>query len=285
MKTLLLNIIASAATPWFLSWWFLTCISALLILSVISVIIGQSRRKQNELTIALKEQEQRLYEEKVALLINMSHELRTPLTLIMAPLKRMLAGIGPEHPDYNTLNRIYRQSRRMKDLLNMALDLRKMEVGKSSMKMENSNFNEWLTSVTQDMVTEGKAEGITIIREFDPALTSVDFDKAKCETIMVNILMNAMKQPTIHLSCNRYNPINTKLKRINITEIITTQHFDVGFSHDLQSRLRIIMSLFQHHNVIKTSSQLNHCLRFQIHPGSFWHIIQHQRCFDRGCNR
>ena len=119
MKTLLLDIIASAATPWFLSWWFLTCISALLILSV---IIVQSRRKQNELTIALKEQEQRLYEEKVALLINMSHELRTPLTLIMAPLKRMLAGIGPEHPDYNTLNRIYRQSRRMKDLLNMALE-------------------------------------------------------------------------------------------------------------------------------------------------------------------
>ena len=68
----------------------------------------------------------------------MSHELRTPLTLIMAPLKRMLSSIGPEHPDYNTLNRIYRQSRRMKDLLNMALDLRKMEVGKSAMKMENS---------------------------------------------------------------------------------------------------------------------------------------------------
>jgi DNA-binding response OmpR family regulator len=43
------------------------------------------------------------------------------------------------------------------------------------------------------MVTEGKAEGITINRELDPALTAVDFDKAKCETIMVNILMNAMK--------------------------------------------------------------------------------------------
>lgn len=193
MKTLLLTIISLTTTPWYLSWWFLIGIATFLILSAITILIGLSHRKQNELTIALKEQEQRLYEEKVALLINMSHELRTPLTLIMAPLKRMLSSIGPEHPDYNTLNRIYRQSRRMKDLLNMALDLRKMEVGKSAMKMENSNFNEWLTCVTQDMVTEGKAEGITITRELDPALTAVDFDKAKCETIMVNILMNAMK--------------------------------------------------------------------------------------------
>lgn len=179
--------------PWFLSWWFLLSMGILLVLTVKSIIVGQSRRKENELKIALKEQEQRLYEEKVALLINMSHELRTPLTLIMAPLKRMLGSMGAEHADFSILNRIYRQSRRMKDLLNMALDLRKMEVGKSSMKMENCNFNEWLTGVTQDIVTEGQAEGVAVIRELDPALTAVDFDKVKCETIMVNILMNAIK--------------------------------------------------------------------------------------------
>ena len=179
--------------PWFLSWWFLLSMGIFLVLTVKSILVGQSRRKENELKIALKEQEQRLYEEKVALLINMSHELRTPLTLIMAPLKRMLGSMGAEHADFSILNRIYRQSRRMKDLLNMALDLRKMEVGKSSMKMENCNFNEWLTGVTQDIVTEGQAEGVAVIRELDPALTAVDFDKVKCETIMVNILMNAIK--------------------------------------------------------------------------------------------
>ena len=65
MKTLLLTIIALTTTPWYLSWWFLIGIATFLILSAISILIGLSHRKQNELTIALKEQEQRLYEEKV----------------------------------------------------------------------------------------------------------------------------------------------------------------------------------------------------------------------------
>lgn len=179
--------------PWFLSWWFILCMGILLVLTVKSILAGQARRKENEMNIALKEQEQRLYEEKVALLINMSHELRTPLTLIIAPLKRLLGQMEADHEDYGTLSRIYRQSRRMKDLLSMALDLRKMEVGKSSMKIESCDFNGWLTGITQDIVTEGQAEGVTVIRELDPNLTAVDFDKVKCETVMTNILMNAVK--------------------------------------------------------------------------------------------
>ena len=193
MKTLLLTIIALTTTPWYLSWWFLVGLSTLLILSAISVLIGQSRRKQNELSLALKEQEQRLYEEKVALLINMSHELRTPLTLIMAPLKRMLAGIGPEHPDYNTLNRIYRQSRRMKDLLNMALDLRKMEVGKNRLKTEATDTYKWIMDVAGDIIDEEKAENINIAVEVAPEASEIWIDRQKCETVMTNILMNAIK--------------------------------------------------------------------------------------------
>lgn len=179
--------------PWYLSWWFIMTAVLLLALSAGRIIMTEIHKKENQLRMALKEQEQRLYEEKVALLINMSHELRTPLTLIMAPLKRILKHMGPEDEEYTALNRIYRQSRRMKDLLNMALDLRKMEVGKSSMKMESHDFNSWLTEATEDTITEGHAEGIIIVRQLDPALAAVDFDKVKCETVMLNILMNAIK--------------------------------------------------------------------------------------------
>lgn len=179
--------------PWYLSWWFLTLMAVIIVIAVCSILYIQSQRKENQMKMALKEQEQRLYEEKVSLLINMSHELRTPLTLVMAPLKRLLGGTDPEHEDYNTLSRIYRQSRRMKDLLNMALDLRKMEVGKSTMRMESIDFNSWIAETTEDTVMEGRAEGVSIVREFDPALSNVDCDKVKCETILLNILMNALK--------------------------------------------------------------------------------------------
>jgi signal transduction histidine kinase len=44
--------------------------------------------------------EQKIYEEKVKLLINISHELRTPLTLIMAPLKRILKNMDSKSDEY-----------------------------------------------------------------------------------------------------------------------------------------------------------------------------------------
>ena len=77
----------------------------------------------------MKEHEKEIYEEKVRFLINISHELRTPLTLIHAPLNHILRSLSSNSANYSALKSIYKQSQRMKDLLNMVLDLRKMEVG------------------------------------------------------------------------------------------------------------------------------------------------------------
>lgn len=77
----------------------------------------------------MKEHEKQMYEEKVRFLINISHELRTPLTLIHAPLNRILKSLSTEDAQYLPLKGIYRQSQRMKNLINMVLDVREMEVG------------------------------------------------------------------------------------------------------------------------------------------------------------
>ena len=82
----------------------------------------------------MKEHEQQVYEEKVRFLINISHELRTPLTLIHAPLSRILKSLSTEDTQYLPIKAIYRQSQRMKNLINMVLDVRKMEVGESKFR-------------------------------------------------------------------------------------------------------------------------------------------------------
>lgn len=179
--------------PWFLSGWFIICISAFTFLTAISVHISITRRRKSRLQLALKEQEQKTYEEKVQFLINISHELRTPLTLIMAPIKRLLGIIQPEDEHYPVLSRIYRQARRMRDLLNMVLDLRKMEVGKNSLKLEHSDFNLWVLECIDDIVNEERAENINIVTEPDTKIGPVDFDKMRCDTIMTNLLINAVK--------------------------------------------------------------------------------------------
>ena len=183
--------------PWYLSGWFIggTLFLILAIIGTVPLLIAY--RKANMLQLALKEQEQRVYEEKVQMLINVSHELRTPLTLIMAPLKRILNDKDASGKYSETLGRIYRQSRRMKDMLNIVLDLRKMEVGKNSLKIESINFNKWLESSIEDIIAEEHAEGIDIMLETDPAITEVDMDVRKCDTVLMNILINAIKHSAI----------------------------------------------------------------------------------------
>ena len=182
--------------PWYLSAWFISSMAVFLFLIFLTVNISSVRRRNNRMQLAMKEQEQKVYEEKVRFLINISHELRTPLTLIMAPLKRILGAMNNDSEHFPTLSRVYRQSRRMRDLLNMVLDLRKMEVGKSSMRMEEMEFNRWISDTIEDVVNEEHAEGIEIVRNLGADVGKVEFDKSKCDTVLMNILMNAIKHST-----------------------------------------------------------------------------------------
>lgn len=179
--------------PWYISWWFISIITLTVLGLYLSATLFLLRRKDAKLQAALREQDKLIYEEKVRMLINISHELRTPLTLIMAPLKRFLDGMKPEDDSFQTMNRIYRQSRRMKDLLNMVLDLRKMEVGMSDLRIVKSDFNGWIRETTEDIVNEEHCQGIDIILDLSPEIELVDFDRKKCDTVLSNILINAVK--------------------------------------------------------------------------------------------
>jgi DNA-binding response OmpR family regulator len=182
--------------------------------------------------LALQEQEHIMYEEKLRMLINISHELRTPLTLIMAPLKRLIGSTSPEAESYPTLNRIYRQSRRMGNLLNMVLELRKMEVGKSRLKIESIEYNAWIRSTIADIIEEEHLEGIEVITDFDSAVNTVECDRQKCDTILMNILINAIK----HSSKGDTITIRTRLGEDNMV-ITSISDQGVGLKDIDMSRL------------------------------------------------
>ena len=194
-------------TPWFRSWWFLGICILTLALVYFLVFYTIQKRKTSQLKMAMKEREQKMYEEKVNMLINISHELRTPLTLIMAPLKRVLKAMDHEDINFPVLSRIHRQSRRMRNLLDMVLDLRKMEVEGDHLKTERTDFNRWIAATADDIVNEEKSEGIDIVYDFDADIDSAEIDIKKCDIILMNILINAIK----HSSAGDVITIRTRL--------------------------------------------------------------------------
>ena len=141
----------------------------------------------------MKEHEKQMYEEKVRFLINISHELRTPLTLIHAPLNQILKSLSSGDSQYLPLKAIYRQAQRMKNLINMVLDVRKMEVGESKLQIQPHPLNQWIEHVSQDFISEGEAKNVHIRYQLNPRIEKVSFDKDKCEIILSNLLINALK--------------------------------------------------------------------------------------------
>jgi len=191
--------------PWYRTWWFILSCAILITVVIIETFRRTLKRKEEKLKWAMKEHEQQVYEEKVRFLINISHELRTPLTLIHAPLSRILKSLSPEEPQYLPIKAIYRQSQRMKNLINMVLDVRKMEVGESKMQIQPHFLNQWIEHISQDFISEGEAKNVRIRYQLDPQIETVSFDKDKCEIILSNLLINALK----------HSPENTEITIIS----------------------------------------------------------------------
>ncbi|MEG1563661.1 MAG: response regulator [Bacteroides sp.] len=175
--------------PWWQRTWFILSIVLWLVLSVIYIIHQREQRLQQR----LKEKERTIYKEKVQALININHELRTPLTLIYTPLKLLLNSRQMPYELRTTLQGAFKQARQMKNIINMILNMRRMEVGQNTLHLTPTRLNEWLQSIVNDFKDEFSLRNIHLQFYPDESIDAVAFDVNQCEIIVNNLLMNAYK--------------------------------------------------------------------------------------------
>ena len=220
--TEILTIIVSP--PWWKSTWFIIlCIFfAFLVAGV--VFFSLIRKKENRLKREMREHEKKIYEEKIRFLINISHELRTPLTLIYASLKRILNKEvkQDELPEY--LQGAFKQANQMKDIINIVLDARKMEVGQEVLHISSHPLHKWIQEVAETFQTASKAKEIEITYDFDDSIQYIAYDDTKCRVVLSNLIMNALK----------YSPNQTRIviKTIRTNESIQVHVQDQGIGLD-----------------------------------------------------
>lgn len=180
--------------PWWQSPYLILCLVILFVLLCICYVIYYNRKKERKLQWELKEHKQNMNEEKIRFLINMSHELRTPLMLIYAPLKRILnKDMVKDNKLIDQLEGICRQVRRMKNLIEMVLDVRRIEMGQNVLHLSTSPFNEWLKDIAASFTDEFSNKKVQLIYNLDSRITDWTFDANKCEMIVSNLLSNALK--------------------------------------------------------------------------------------------
>lgn len=220
--TEILTIIVSP--PWWKSTWFIILCIFFAFLVAGMVFFSLIRKKENRLKREMREHEKKIYEEKIRFLINISHELRTPLTLIYASLKRILNKEvkQDELPEY--LQGAFKQANQMKDIINIVLDARKMEVGQEVLHISSHPLHKWIQEVAETFQTASKAKEIEITYDFDDSIQSIAYDDTKCKVVLSNLIMNALK----------YSPNQTRIviKTIRTNESIQVHVQDQGIGLD-----------------------------------------------------
>lgn len=136
-------------SPLWLSWWaillYLVAVGLLFWLAWYFFFYRKMERMRVQQQLSEAEHKHQLDEAKLSFFAEVSHDLRTPLALVISPVK-VLLDKESDPAKANSLQLIYRNAKRLLDLVNKTLDLRMIE----SMKA--------LVADKQSVVSDGSSD-------------------------------------------------------------------------------------------------------------------------------
>ena len=154
----------------------------------------ETSRKKAELANAQLETEKwrELDDLKSSFFADISHEFRAPLTLILGPIEQLIAGTrkGDPQDDYR---RIRRNARRLLRLITDVLDLSRVEAKSMKLHVEEGDLVPLVRSIVESFHPLAEQNGITLRFTSVQAEMSGFFDREKVETVLYNLLSNALK--------------------------------------------------------------------------------------------
>jgi signal transduction histidine kinase/DNA-binding response OmpR family regulator/ligand-binding sensor domain-containing protein len=234
--------------PW-KTWWAYTCYSFIfggLMLLARKSILQQERLKTN-LKLAKVEQEKEHFELekakevdklKSAFFTNISHEFRTPLTLIKGPVDTLLEEYASNPRTKEQLKLVERNSDLLLKLINQLMDRAKLESGSLTVEKTEGDLNSFLMAIANSFSSLALQKNIRLTIE-PPAIKCVAlFDKDKLETILINLINNAIKftSPTgiVLVRFQWEDPSNTQKSNGLIISVSDT---GIGIPADQQTKI------------------------------------------------
>jgi len=163
---------------------------------VVALFRDITERKDHEAAMSRARQEaEKASDAKTRFLATVGHELRTPLNAVVGFSEMMASGIGgdlsPTHKEYAGL--IQQSSRHLLDVVNMLLDMSRIEAGKFEIEAATfapENLVEPCFSMVESLARERK---ITLVADVARNLPMVTADERACRQILLNLLSNAIK--------------------------------------------------------------------------------------------
>lgn len=163
---------------------------------VLAVLRDVSARKDAERQVeAARQQAEEASEAKSRFLATIGHELRTPLNAIVGFSDMMSEGIGgtpsPTHAEY--AGHISRSGHHLLDVVNMLLDMSKIEAGKFEVHAELFAPQSLVEPCMQMVETLARDRAVSIEAAVPEKLPQIMGDERACRQILINLLSNAVK--------------------------------------------------------------------------------------------
>ena len=148
-----------------------------------------------------KNRQQQLAEEKMQFLINATHDIRTPLTLVLSPLHKAMqiaeslasdSSAGSESPLLSQLQTVDHNARRILNLVNQILDIRKIDKQQMHLQCRETQLVPFVNNIYKVFESHARERNIDfrfihdgdVVAWIDP----IQFDK-----VVQNLLSNAFK--------------------------------------------------------------------------------------------
>jgi signal transduction histidine kinase/ligand-binding sensor domain-containing protein/DNA-binding response OmpR family regulator len=174
--------------PWWRTWWAYTVFSAFVLFSVYSLYRFHLRaRLEHAEAVHLRE----LDAFKTHLYTNITHEFRTPLTVISGMADQVKE--NPKEWFNEGLKMIKRNSSRLLELVNQMLDLSKLETKKMALRYQQGDVVNFLKYLVESFHSFALGKGVQIHFLSDLDEMIMDFDAARLQQAISNLLVNAVK--------------------------------------------------------------------------------------------
>ncbi|HZC71678.1 MAG TPA: ATP-binding protein [Jatrophihabitans sp.] len=123
---------------------------------------------------------------------SISHELRTPLTLVLAPLERLLATLGPDDASRADLDLARRNALLLLGHINALLDAAKLEAGGIRLAYAEVDMAELVRTVAGFFESRAVERDVNLVVATPPESTATQLDAEQIRRILFNLLGNAL---------------------------------------------------------------------------------------------
>lgn len=165
------------------------------ILSLIAAIL---------LRIIILRKQRKVSDEKIHFFINTAHDIRTPLTLIKAPLEELREKETLSKDGISNMNTALRNVNALLRLTTNLINFERADVYSSELCISEHELNTFMNEIFNAFQQYANIKHINFTYESNFKYLNVWFDKEKMESILKNIISNALKYTpengNVHLS-------------------------------------------------------------------------------------